>query len=346
MACRSSKGSFGRICRYPNPGRFGFLLSCCASFSVLPAFGIARQQVAVKALVGREAGFLQPASPAPGRGTFFEIAATLLTQPKWALLTGSLLLVALVVLVAYLLYKQRQLERFRSEHTRLSGMLINAQEDERKRLASELHDDFSQRLALLSLGLETAAESAPDNMQEQMRELLNSASEIGADLHTLSHRLHSATLERLGLVPGVSAFCKEFTAQQNIPVVFSHIDVPKKVEPRIALCLFRVVQEGLRNVKKHSAASKAEVMLHGRNGHLHLSIADDGSGFDVHQLATKQGLGIFSMEERARLVGARFAIRSEPHKGTRIDVWAPRNGHPLTFEAAVKLAASPGGELL
>src|SRR5271165_2976662 len=286
MACRAGKGSFCEICWYPNPRRFGSLPILCAAFLLFTSFCAAQQQLFA---AGGLATRIDASVPTTGIAS--DIAATLLAQSKWALLTGSLLLVALVVLVVYLLYKQRELERFRSEHTRLSGMLINAQEDERKRLASELHDDFSQRLALLSLGLETVAESAPDNMQEPLRELLNSASEIGADLHTLSHRLHSATLERLGLVPGVSAFCKEFTAQQSIPVVFSHVDVPKKVEPRVALCLFRVVQEGLRNVKKHSGASKAQVKLHGKNGHLHLSIADDGSGFDVSQLATKQGLG-------------------------------------------------------
>jgi signal transduction histidine kinase len=245
------------------------------------------------------------------------------------IIENLLVIVALGGLAAYLLYKQKQLARAQREQMRLSGMLINAQEEERRRVAAELHDDFSQRLALLSLGMETAAEEASPHTQEQLRELLNSASEIGADLHTLSHRLHSSTLERLGLVPAVTSLCKEFNAQQGIRVAFSHNEVPRSLPPEIALCLFRVVQEGLRNVKKHSGGLKAEVELNCTHRHLHLSISDDGVGCDVSQLGHNHGLGILSMEERARLVGARFAIRSHPERGTRIDVWAPfkANGH-------------------
>jgi len=205
-------------------------------------------------------------------------------------------------------------------------MLINTQEDERARLASELHDDFSQRLAMLSLGLETAAEIVPESPAEanrQLHELMNSASELGADLHTLSHRLHSSTLERLGLAAGVAAFCKEFTAQRGIQVVFSHEEVPRSVSPDISLCLFRIVQEGLRNVKKHSGATNAQVQLQRLDGALHLSISDDGKGFDMKEVGNGQGLGLWSMQERVRLVGGRFEIHSETQKGTRIEVWLP-----------------------
>ncbi len=146
----------------------------------------------------------------------------------------------------------------------LSGMLINAQEKERSRLASEIHDDFSQRLALMALELENAEETiatSPDKAVQQVHNVLNSASEIGADLHTLSHRLHSSTLERLGLVPGVTALCKEFEVQQGIEIDFLTNDVPRSVHPDVALCLFRIAQEGLRNMKKHSGAVKAQIRL-------------------------------------------------------------------------------------
>ncbi len=344
MASRCKIANFARMCQCPPPVRFRRALLWCAPILLIQQVAAALTPPSARILPVGKADVLSCFSAASVTPTGLPIIAALWGQPQWVLLIGIVLLMALGALVSYLLYKQRQLERFRVEHLRLSGMLINAQEEERKRLASELHDDFSQRLALLSLAIETAAEAAPASMQEQMRELLNSASELGADLHTLSHRLHSATLEKLGLVPGVGAFCKEFTAQQNIPVAFSHLNVPRSVEPEVALCLFRVVQEGLRNVKKHSGASKAEVTLNASNGHIHLSIADDGGGFDASQLAINQGLGIFSMEERARLVGARFAIQSEPQKGTRIDVWAPRNDHPRTFAAAVRMATTAGGD--
>ena len=251
---------------------------------------------------------------------------TLWERAKWILLAAFSVILGLVALAAYLLYEQKQLIAARNEQTRLSGRLISAQEEERSRLASELHDDFSQRMAVLSLGLETAAD-----IDSRLTRGCKSAtarthefrSEIGADLHTLSHRLHSSTLERLGLASGVSAFCKEFTAQQGTQIAFSYDDVPRAVSPDVALCLFRIVQEGLRNVKKHSEATHAQVRLKKLDGGLHLSISDDGKGFDLNGAFRGTGAGLWSMKERVRLIEGRFEIHSEVHKGTRIEVWAP-----------------------
>ena len=271
---------------------------------------------------------------------------TLWEQHKWTLLTGSLVIVGLGLLTIYLLFKQKQLNRARKAQEQLSGMLLNAQEQERMRLAAEIHDDFSQRLAVLSLGLETAAEGIPESMtgtNEQLHELMNTASELGSDLHTLSHQLHSSTLERLGLVAGVGFFCKEFTAQYGPPVAFSHLDVPRSVSPEVALCLFRIVQEGLRNVQKHSGAAHAQVRLEIVDGMLHLSVSDDGAGFDVEGETDRRGIGIWSMRERVRTVGGRFEIHSERQKGTRIDVWAPVGPNPEAAPsgpAAVPVSAS------
>ncbi len=262
----------------------------------------------------------------PAGSTVLFRQPTLWEQHEQTLFIGLLVLVTLGLLTFYLLFERKQLDAARNEQMRLSGMLINAQEDERARLASELHDDFSQRLAVLSLGLETTADIIPESATEanrQLHELMNSASELGADLHTMSHRLHSSTLERLGLVAGVAAFCKEFTAHQGIQVVFSHEDVPRSVSPDVALCLFRIVQEGLRNVKKHSGAGNAQVQLEGVNGAIHLLISDEGQGFDLKEVTDGRGLGLYSMRERVRLVGGRFEIHSETQKGTRIEVWAP-----------------------
>ena len=262
----------------------------------------------------------------PAGSTILFRQPTLWEQYRRTLLIGLLVLVSLSLLAIYLLSERKQLRAARNEQMRLSGMLINAQEDERARLASELHDDFSQRLAVLSLGLETAADIVPESPAEatrQLHELMNSASELGADLHTLSHRLHSSTLERLGLAAGVAAFCKEFTAQNGTQVAFSHQDLPRSVSSEIALCLFRIVQEGLRNVQKHSRAAHAQVRIETMDDTLYLSISDDGAGFDVEDGVGRQGLGLRSMQERVRLVGGRFEIHSETQKGTRIEVWAP-----------------------
>jgi signal transduction histidine kinase len=170
---------------------------------------------------------------------------------------------------------------------------------------------------------EEAIGSSPSEAVKQVYSLLNSASEIGADLHTLSHRLHSLTLEALGLVPGISALCKEFTNQQGIEIDFLPDDIPRSVHPDVALCLFRIVQEGLRNLKKHSRATKAQVRLRRAGDRLVVSVSDDGLGFDVREIREKDGLGIRSMEERAYLLGGRFEIHSAPGKGTRIEAWVP-----------------------
>ena len=258
---------------------------------------------------------LPPRSKVLFRGpTFWE-------RTKWMWM--ALLLTALGA-TALSLYVRLKLARDRA--LGLSGMLITAQEKERSRLASEIHDDFSQRLALLALGLENAEDAigaSPEEAVRQVHELLNSASEIGADLHTFSHRLHSSTLERLGLVPGVSALCKEFAIQNGVAVEFVAHDIPHAVHRDASLCVFRIVQEGLRNLKKHSGATKAQVQLRTVGDRIVVTVRDEGSGFDLRDLENKEGIGMRSMEERAHSLGGRFKVHSEPGKGTRIEASVP-----------------------
>jgi PAS domain S-box-containing protein len=208
----------------------------------------------------------------------------------------------------------------------LSGRLIDAQEEERKRIAREIHDDYNQRLAVLAMDLEELAEQIGDSPAEagpRFRRIWNQIGELGSDLHSLSHRLHSSTLESLGLVAGAKAFCEEFAAQQEMQVDFAYQNVPRGVPGDVALCLFRITQEGLRNVKRHSGASKAKVRLEGSVEKLHLSIADQGRGFDVNEHSSRDGIGIRSMEERLRSLGGQLEISSRPMEGTRIDAWLP-----------------------
>ena len=205
----------------------------------------------------RRWGFKESDLP-PGSEVLFR-GPSFWERTKWMWVALSLILLCLSVLALYV-----RLKLAKDRALGLSGMLITAQEKERSRLASEIHDDFSQRLALLALGLENAEEAigaSPDEAVRQVHNLLNSASEIGADLHTFSHRLHSSTLERLGLVPGVSALCKEFAVQQGVEIDFHSDNIPPSVHPDVALCVFRIVQEGLRNLKKHSGATKAQVRI-------------------------------------------------------------------------------------
>ena len=267
----------------------------------------------------RRWGFRERDLP-PGSAVLFR-APSLWQRTRWVWIASLVIMLCLNAVVLYL-----RLKRAKDRELGLSGMLITAQEKERSRLASEIHDDFSQRLALMALELETAEETistSPEEAVQQVHRALNSASEIGSDLHMLSHHLHSSTLDRLGLVPGVTALCKEFAIQLGIEIDFLSDGIPRTVHPDVALCLFRIVQEGLRNLQKHSSATKAQVRLRKVGGKLIVTLYDDGDGFDVHDLGKKEGLGIRSMEERADLLGGRFEIHSKPGKGTRIEAWVP-----------------------
>jgi PAS domain S-box-containing protein len=209
----------------------------------------------------------------------------------------------------------------------LTGRLIAAQEEECKRIAREIHDDFNQRLAMVAIDLEELSANIKDapaeDASQRLHQLFNSVSELGSDLHSLSHTLHSSTLENLGLVVGLKTMCKEFAEQQEIHVDFSHQNIPRDTPGDLALCLFRVAQEGLRNVKRHSGACRAEVRVEGVGGKLHLSVTDHGRGIDPNKPAAQRGIGIRSMEERLRLLGGHLEVHSRPMEGTRIDAWVP-----------------------
>ena len=208
----------------------------------------------------------------------------------------------------------------------LSGRLIEAQEEERKRIARDVHDDYSQRLAMLAIDVEKLAEELGDSSQrskQQLREFYERISELGADMHSLSHQLHSSTLESLGLVAGIRTFCEEFTVIEQVQVEFTYENVPRDIPGDAALCLFRVVQEALRNVKRHSGAEKANVRIEWADGSLHLKVSDRGKGFDVGSPPVGSGIGIWSMQERLRLLGGRLQVQSHLMRGTRIDAWLP-----------------------
>ena len=252
-------------------------------------------------------------------------------RTKWLWVFTLLIVLALSVFGAYLQYSQRQLKLGKERERHLSSELINAEEQERRRIASELHDDFSQRLAVLSLGLENVDEATPaslDDVHKRLQELVRSTSELSIDLHTLSHQLHSSTLESLGLVPAVAALCKEFTANQDIRVDFTSTEIPRSVNPDTALCVFRIVQEGLRNLKKHSGAEEAKVDLKMTGERLEITVRDEGYGFNLQGLNKNEGLGIRSMEERARSLGGKFEIHSQSGKGTTLKASLPLTPDP------------------
>ncbi len=268
-------------------------------------------------------GFKESDLPPGSVVIFRELSVWERTKRIW--ISGLLIILALSLLATYLQYSRAELKKSRDTQVQLSGHLIKAQEKERSRLASELHDDFSQRVALLAFGLQNTAETlpdSPDGLKQTLDEFRQSVCELGDDLHTLSHRLHSSTLDALGLVAGLRSLCREFGGRQGIDVDFASEDVPRSVRPEVALCLFRIAQEGLQNLKKHSGAKRAQLSLHHKGDKLFLSLCDQGIGFDANTLE-KPGLGILSMQGRARLLGGEFEIHSRPGEGTRIEVWVP-----------------------
>jgi len=225
----------------------------------------------------------------------------------------------------------------------LAGRLIASQEAERERLARDLHDDLSQKLAYLSIELDQLKNhlaSRSDPLASRANDAAGRAGEIAADVHALSHHLHPSRLRVLGLVPAIDGVCREIGVQHGIDVDFTHDRVPETVPPAIALCLYRILQEGLHNVAKHSGARRAAVRLSREDGLLNLQIADQGVGFDADAIqAHGSGLGLVSMRERVHYLGGRMVIRSSIGIGTRVGVrvpWTEPSGTTIPTDQTVK----------
>jgi PAS domain S-box-containing protein len=214
----------------------------------------------------------------------------------------------------------------------LSGRLIHAQEQERARISRELHDDLSQRLAILEITADRFRQRADGLSIESSRELdriVEATSQISSEIRHLSHRLHPPVLDTLGLVPAVQGLCREFSDQMSLNVRFVHHDVPEGMTRDVSTCIFRIVQEALRNVAKHGGTTEATVELSGDAEHVELSVCDSGVGFDVDAVGRQSGLGLISMRERLRPIGGTLKIVAAPSLGTRIHVKAP-TGFPAT----------------
>jgi PAS domain S-box-containing protein len=215
----------------------------------------------------------------------------------------------------------------------LSGRLINAQEQERARIARELHDDFSQRLALLGISLGQLWEELPESQTEQrtgVLEILKGTKEMSSDLHSLSHQLHSSKLELVGLVSAVSGLCKEMGEKYKIEIHFTKSGTLPKITKDVELCLFRVTQEALSNVVKHSQSERAQVDLGANPIGVSLRITDAGKGFEPDLSNPEAGIGLVGMRERLRLVGGRLSVKSELLHGTEILAEVPSATRQLT----------------
>jgi len=219
--------------------------------------------------------------------------------------------------------RRKQLEESISS---LSQKLLESQEQERARIARELHDDFGQRLALMAMDLDQLRMDYPDlsaDHRSRMSELQTQASDIARGIHALSHELHSSHLQLLGLVGGMRRLCNEFAEHQKLEIEFQSHDLPDPIPPDVALCLFRVLQEALQNFAKHSRVRHAEVRLWGSPGQIELTVRDLGVGFDSSSTAESHGLGLISMQERVKLVKGTFTIQSQRDGGTLLLVSVP-----------------------
>jgi PAS domain S-box-containing protein len=219
-------------------------------------------------------------------------------------------------------------ERKRSEEKlqALRSRLTRAQEEERARIARDLHDDTGQRLALLSIDLEQLKQFSAKSqsaLTPQLDSLVRIASEITSHVHNVSRRLHPSQVELLGLVRALANFCKDFASRNSMEIRFVHPVLPSNPSPDVALCLFRVAQEALRNVHKHSGVREALVELTEVSGALHLRVSDSGAGFDPASLDTAPGIGLLSMEERLRSMGGELAVQSTLGGGTTVEASIP-----------------------
>ncbi len=235
----------------------------------------------------------------------------------------------------------------RAEH---AGKLLAAQEEERSRIARELHDDINQRLALLAIKLqqfeqEFSLRTDQWHRVEEIREhLLRTSSQVAH----ISHCLHSSYLEHLGLAAALEEHCQEFARQHDIDVRFTSETLAERIPRETSGCLFRILQEALRNIAKHSQARSVTVTLTENRHNVQLSITDDGAGFVQDAVTKKRGLGLTSMQERAQLVRGVLDITSTVNEGTTIKVSVPlraRHGAGKLQNTSYEIAEYSGDDI-
>jgi signal transduction histidine kinase len=213
----------------------------------------------------------------------------------------------------------------REEARHLAGRLLTAQEDERKRLAREMHDDVSQRLAATAIEAGKLEQQFPmaDPLRAAMEGLKGHLIALSDDVHRISRQLHPSILDDLGLEDAIRSECDRFADREGVAIRFHCGDLPDMLPKDIALCLYRIAQEALRNVSKHAHSDRVELLLNADPEFIHLEVRDFGRGFRLDEVRGQPGLGLASMEERVRLAGGKITISSVPGKGTSIAVRVP-----------------------
>ena len=218
--------------------------------------------------------------------------------------------------------RRKQMEE---EISSISRKMIEAQEQERSRIARELHDDVSQQLALLAVELSQWDHRTPDNpaLQNYVEHAKRRISDIAHDVQSLSHQLHSSKLEYLGLVAAARSLSREISEKSNVSVEFVENGLSRRLPKEVSLALFRILQQALHNAVAHSGTNKVKVRLWEHSNYVHLVVKDLGRGFDPSAALQSAGLGLTSMRERTRLMAGEITIDSRPMHGTTIHVRVP-----------------------
>jgi len=231
------------------------------------------------------------------------------------------------------LQQSKILRQSQGELRALTAGLVEGQEEERRRISQELHDDISQNLAAVAMQMEVLHRDqgiSPEELQRRLAGLQKQMETVSEDLRRTAHNLHPFALTHLGLADALRAYCEELSNLRQFTVRFRARTLPETIPSGVALCVYRVVQEALGNVVKHAGATRATVSISGRDAALHVAIRDDGRGFDLDRTKGK-GLGLISMEERVRHLGGTFSILPKPGDGTRIEIRIPlESGLPAT----------------
>jgi signal transduction histidine kinase len=222
-----------------------------------------------------------------------------------------------------------ELAKSREALWRLTGRLLSVQEEERRRLARELHDDLTQRLAVLAIDagkLEQQLDPAPDGVRKKIAQMKEQMVKLSSDVHDISRQLHPSIIDDLGLKQALQSECANFTGREGIAITYECEKIPGRIPRDISICLFRIAQEALRNIARHAKVEQAHVRLAGSDNSVMLTIEDSGVGFDPVEGRSQAGLGLVSMEERVRLIRGKLHVKSKPGEGTVITVTAHLSG--------------------
>lgn len=229
---------------------------------------------------------------------------------------------------------ERKQDEFKLQNSRealrsFASRLLTIQEEERRRLARELHDDFTQRLAVLAMAiakLETTSASAVGALKPKLVDIKEQIIKLSTDIHDISRQLHPSIIDDLGLARAIQSECGNFTRRTGIRIHFEPVDSGRTIHRDVSVVLFRITQEALRNIQKHAHVEEAAVFLSIGEDHIALTVHDSGAGFNPAHARQAHGLGLFSMEERVQLVRGVFSVDSSPGRGTDIKVVIPLKG--------------------